>query len=203
MKKDEKGTRLKQARAARENGPVERKPQKPSKKITMTTHEKFVQFCAEIHGPTPVGFASLTRPKTVPGSPEIFKLSRGSGFFGNYENAVKNLEEKEGLQRNFVARPRKWGQRKSLALVEHKGKFYCTIRPLKMRPALYFIKGVGGLKLINKKIIKHFLVDSAKPETQAHLEGEVIERDYKFESLRFIACKGRKFHFPRIQEIAK
>jgi len=149
-----------------------------------------------VKGTTFVSFKSVTVPKMRKTNNPFFGLVEKHsqihaqiGF--DYNNAVNNLATKEGKM-DREAKPRKWGTvTEDKLFVEHKGTFYLRARVLSTKSPVYINKETGE-PFSEKELeeIKTFLPKSRKSSTQSDLEGEVIERDYKVESLKELKFKG-------------
>lgn len=153
-----------------------------------------VAFLATVNSPQPVGATTLTEVKTVGNPPgPIFKLSRFNAFVGDYENMVNNQLAREGKdQLTFTAKPRKWGVHKSLALVEHKGNHYVSLKPLHTRKPVYLIRTPQGfLAPIARAAIASFLPEERHATNQG-TEKEIYHRDYKLESIVSLRIAGQQ-----------
>tara|TARA_R110000744_G_scaffold334989_2_gene440366 strand:+ start:1042 stop:1566 length:525 start_codon:yes stop_codon:yes gene_type:complete len=127
----------------------------------------------------------------------ILKTSYINGIVRfDYSKSVGNQEKREGFEGEaFKVQPRKWGVRLeegkgNCPVVEHKGALYMTIKPEKVViPAQFFTEG----KEVSKEEIEHLLPVARPSKTQDHLTKEVIVRDYKFDSIKFITIGGERF----------
>jgi hypothetical protein len=155
-------------------------------KITITQSE-LLELLKNVKGNTFATITSRTEPAQKKESPfkhSLEKLSRVNICLGfHYSNSVRNQEIREGMEGDFQAKPRKWGQRiAGTPLVEHKGKFYLEAKIERSMGQLY----LNNNKIINKNEINPFLKELTKPATQEHLEKIVILRDYSLENIKRI-----------------
>lgn len=112
-----------------------------------------------------------------------------------YENCVNNQREREGGERDFEAKPRKWGvhYQGSRAIIEHKGQFYLSAMPNPSgHPKVRYVK--DGAE-VAKELLSAFLPASKTEETAdaQGVERAVIHRDYAFSSIRKITMDGQTF----------
>ena len=109
-----------------------------------------------------------------------------------YENAVNNQREREGGERDFEVKPRKWGvhYKDSRAIIEHNGKFYLSAMPNPNNtPKVRFVK--DGAE-VAKSLLEQFLPASRTKETAESqgVDRAVLHRDYAFSSIRKITIGG-------------
>ena len=105
----------------------------------------------------------------------------------HYEAAVRRQQAREGQEVDFLAKPRKWGERiKKSPVVRHNGNFYFSTHVNTLTTDVVY-KNIDG-KIIDKANIEEFL--PAKSASRQGLENEVIVRDYKIESIVQMRMKG-------------
>jgi hypothetical protein len=101
-----------------------------------------------------------------------------------YESCVNRQRVREGMEADFSAFPRKWGQRiKGTPLVEHKGQHYLEMK-VQSAQARYFL----GTREVTHEEIKPYL-RAASPSRQG-VEKEVILRDYALENIKAVVYGG-------------
>ena len=165
--------------------------------VTPITKSELVEFVRDLKGSTFVTIQTITEVQASKAkkAQKVYKLSHlNCNFNWNYENSVNTLASKEGSDKKAEVKQRTWGKRIVSAfhsLIEHKGEYYFAMKPVNvLNKPVYFTEG----KVVAKSEIEHLLrKPSAKSSTQAHLKGEVMERDYKLESIRNIAIQGHWF----------
>ncbi len=155
------------------------------------TVEKLRAILADIKGAKPISFVAMTEVdllKTDNPFGKVFKVSRVSAFTGtNYENAVNRALVKAGEQPTFEAEKRRWGQRLSSALVEHKGSFYLPAQILKARSSMYLTRDRRGrLVPVDKKLIEPYM--PAKKESPV----PITYRDYALSSIVSFNGEGQR-----------
>jgi hypothetical protein len=106
----------------------------------------------------------------------------------SYSNAVNNQREREALEADFIAQPRKWGKRKSLKLVEHNGNTYVTMKAEKHHKTAYYSNGVE----LTKEQVEPFKSAKSKSSTQG-VEKEVEPRDFNISSIKKIKLRGELY----------
>lgn len=152
-------------------------------------------------GTTPISFEAETTPRMrKTGNPyfgKVKKVAVVGGLIGtDYQAGVNRQLSREGKDANFTAKPRKWGVRDSehRFVIHHKGEVYLSVKPQQTNAKTRFFNTETGEE-IAKESLKPFLQESKKPNTQADLEKEIPERDYKMSSLKNISIGGKKFSF--------
>lgn len=126
----------------------------------------------------------------------ITKKSRMNVTLGfNYTNSVINQRIKEGIEEEFVAHPRKWGNRiKGTPLVHHINadgveKFYLEAKMNgKPQSVEYFSNGV----VFDVELIKEFLPKVSKSSVQG-TEKEIIMRDFELANIKEVKMFGEIF----------
>ena len=100
----------------------------------------------------------------------------------NYTEAVNINRALEGKDFDFVAKPRKWGQRiGTTSIISHNGMMYVEARLLKNLETHYFHNG----QEIDKSVLTEVLNKPSSSKTQ-DLENEIIVNDFKLNSIRQI-----------------
>ena len=114
----------------------------------------------------------------------------------NYANAVNNMREKEGKERDFTPAAIKWGTRipyTPLIMHTRKGETeqtaYLMTRVLRFNPPAYFIDGKQVLDIPTLDEIKDDLASYSNKEHQG-VDQEVIIRTYKLSSIKAITLDG-------------
>lgn len=120
----------------------------------------------------------------------VWKRSVVNGMVNwKYENAVNNQRGREGLEKDFVAFPRKWGQRvEGTPFVEHKDKEYLE---LKVQNSLghEYLDSDGNV--LDRAAVEQYL--RPKGASRQGVEREVILRDYSLENLRAVNMRGETY----------
>ncbi len=120
---------------------------------------------------------------------EVTKLMEANVFINfNYQNSVNRARVKEGKAADFVAQPRKWGQKvPNTPLILHNGAYYLEARFLgsNRTKTAVFHKG----RLLDPAKISSFVAVKSESKTQ-DLEKEVVMRDFKLENIKEITLNG-------------
>lgn len=152
------------------------------------TEKKLLNILENIKGTTAVSIVSITIPKYLKQSrtkrePFPFKIlpkkiSVVSGMIGfNYQNSVNNQRLREEKQDDFVAEPRKWGERvPKTPFVTYKDEYYLEIK-VQSSESVYLLRN----KPIAKELLEDFLPKSSS--SRQELDKEVILRDYKISNI--------------------
>jgi hypothetical protein len=122
---------------------------------------------------------------------KVLKHSRVNGIIGfDYEAGVNRLAAKEGKEAR-EAKPRAWGEiSEDKIFVEHKGATYLRTRIERTLEEPRYFREDNGEEL-TKEQVAPFLPAKRKSSTQADLEGEIVECDYKLESLTQLKLGGQ------------
>lgn len=107
----------------------------------------------------------------------------------DYTSSVNKQRTREELESEFVAQPRKWGERIDLKTVGHNGGIYLTYKGEKCLNTRYV--GENGEE-ISKDVVAPFLPKKSKPKTQG-TEKEIIYRDVAVGNITQINFRGGKF----------
>ena len=131
---------------------------------------------------------------------EIQKFTDGQYLVGfRYGNSLINQAGREGKAIEFNVQDRAWGEQvEGTCLIQHKGGLYVETLPQTIYCVTY--QDQWGNKLDQSEIQP--LIDDKKSKrqrssTQADLDTEVIVRDYKLESILYLAanqCKVGTFN---------
>lgn len=136
-------------------------------------------------GCRPITIRTRTKPRLKKGCPfkNVVKESLVNGMVGgHYTNAVNNLREKEGEERDFTPQPRKWGYRlPGTPLVEYKGKRYLEMHVKRSLDTRYFENDQDITEQIKDYI----------PEK----EDGVVWRDYSLDSIKEVRMGGETYVF--------
>ena len=146
----------------------------------------------ERKGTTFVTIIAETDPKLRkrgnPYAGKVTKRSRVNGAIGwIYGNGVNRQRIREGLEPDFEAFPRKWGERiKGTPFVEHKGNTYLELKVERVLGTEYLLDG----EPIDRSLIEEWL-PKRKPEGERQqVENPVILRDYNLANIKAIAFDG-------------
>jgi hypothetical protein len=168
--------------------------------IETITYPQAVEVIRAIKGPQPFSATALTEPEMrKTGNPyagKVRKLSRVSGFIADYENMVNNQLDREGKdQLTFNAKPRKWGRKVSLALVEHvkdgETRHYISFVPQHSKP-FYLIATALGLMLIEKAILAPWMPEHKAPTNQG-TDKAIEPRDYNLANVSSFRVGGHSY----------
>lgn len=102
----------------------------------------------------------------------------------DYERCVNNQRTREELESDFLAKPRKWGQRVDLKSIEHKGTTYLSTSTLNC----YSVEYVDE----NGKTLAYDDVRPFIKKTQADqgIVKELIYRDFKITNIKEVSMRG-------------
>lgn len=168
---------------------------------------KLRELLLKLDHSTFVGFTALTTVKVPAGAPVIKKLSRVNVCVGDYQRAVTRQRAREGVEEPYVAKPRKWGTRLSLALVQHMKdgalKHYLSGQVLKAKPAIYLLehpplRAGRRPRLIGvdkAEIAKWLPADRTVETAEAQgVEKAVVHRDWDLANLSSVSLEGKVYH---------
>lgn len=123
----------------------------------------------------------------------IKKIANVNCFLGAiYENSVNNELEREGKERDFIAKPL-WngkGQRVNGVLAFHpeKNEYYLSIKPQRTLKSIFF--DTEKLDIVSKDAISNFLKPYVAPENQGVNEGkEIPHREITLSNIRRLKFK--------------
>lgn len=160
------------------------------------THTELRDLLLSIDGATFVSFSSITDPSwaRTKGNPYVGKVKKHSRVNGVinwvYENAVNRQRKREGLEADFEAHPRKWGQRLAgTPFVVHKGKVYLEVKVESCRKPEYFDQDGNP---VDPELLKPWLRQSDDSGRQ-EVEKPVILRDYTLDNITSITCNGNVY----------
>lgn len=104
-----------------------------------------------------------------------------------YELAVNRQRLREGMEADFSAYPRKWGQRiKGTPLVEHRGQYYLEVKVQKANCTYY----IGTTEVSHADIAPW--LRPASPHRQG-VSKEIILRDYSLENIKAVVYAGETY----------
>lgn len=122
--------------------------------------------------------------------PKIFKVSQVNGMLGyDYENSVNLQREREGKEANFEAESRRWGIRLDRYFVEHKGKYYLTIKVQGTSSPTYYDQ--DGNEVDRKSFQDHEYARSSS--SRQEVEKQVIHREYSLDNIMVINMMNEKY----------
>jgi hypothetical protein len=133
------------------------------------------------------------RKTNNPFAGSVVKRATSRGLINfHYGNAVNNQREREGIEEEFNAQPRRWGTRiEKTPLIEHNGAFYIEVKVEGVVDAPTFINVESGEE-IAKETLQEWLPARSKPTTQG-TEKEIMVRDFKVDSITQINMYGEEF----------
>lgn len=106
----------------------------------------------------------------------------------NYTNSVNNQRGREGTDEDFVAEPRRWGERiPGTSFVEHKGTLYLEVKVEKSLGYEYFVGSTG--EHLSKDEVHNFIT-ARKESGRQQVDNPVILRDYKVDNLQYVTMNG-------------
>lgn len=152
----------------------------------------FVAMLYSVRGATMVSFIASTEPRLRAGNPfpGLRKVSKIGGVLNfNYAAAVNRQREREGMTPDFVAEPRKWGQRvEGTPIVTHNGKFYVECKVEKSEVVAYIMP---DLSPVDPDEVAKWL--PARHGGRQAVEKTIILRDFAVENIRSIRMKGSEY----------
>lgn len=159
--------------------------------MTPITRNRLIERLRETVGAMPVTIIAETLPK-LKKNPfgKVRKISRVNGFINwHYANSVNNQRAREGNDEQFIAKPRKWGNREENSpLVEHHGALYLEMKVERSLSHEYR----NDFGTLTDEIIKPFLYE--KPDSgRQEVEKTVILRDYKIDNIVGISMNKEEF----------
>jgi hypothetical protein len=169
------------------------------------TKNKLQKLLSEVNHSTFFSFTALTTVKTPVDAPVIKKLSRVNVCVGDYGNAVRNRQQKEGNEPTFKTHPRKWGKRVSIALIEHETKngdlkHYISAQVLKAKTPIYLMEhaplrkgGKTRLMGVTKDQIAQWLPSYRSAAEAQGLEKEVVHRDFSLDNITCLSAGGEVY----------
>jgi hypothetical protein len=117
------------------------------------------------------------------------KTSTLSGAINyDYENSVNNQLDREGKERNFEAQSRKWGTHNGNWII-HNDNHYLHMKVQSNSNISYILNGDN----IDIDLLKPFLPEHKKPNTQEALEKEIVCRDIKIDNIKKIRLNGDEY----------
>ena len=132
----------------------------------------------------------LKTDNPVPDALKYAEVQVNWGIWG-YGNSLYSMASKEGKEIVFDIKPRKWGERlDGTPLVHYRGKYYLEAKCERVLEMDYYDQ--EGNKL-DKEEMSQFRPKRYKSSTQAQLDGEVVLRDYGFNSILTFTGATKKF----------
>jgi hypothetical protein len=169
-----------------------------------TKRENLLNILSTVKGTSAVSFNTTTSVKmnktNNPYHGRVTKVSKVNGIVGfNYKNSCNNQLEREGKEKNFKPQSRKWGKHdeKIPCVINHtnkNGEFKQYVN-LKVQSTSDKPKYFLDDEPINKEVIKDFLPQSKKPNTQKNIDDEIVVRDYDVDSIDGMSIKKMKIEF--------
>ena len=159
-----------------------------AQKTVVLTKQAIVDLLKESKGAKIVTLITQTEPKMRktdnPYIGKVIKVSRVNGMIGwNYSNSVNNQREREGMEADFQAKPRHWGERiEGTPLVEHKGNYYIELKVERSLGHSY--QFTDGTPLTDEQVeeLQGFMPKPRKPQTQ-QTDKTIILRDYRLDTI--------------------
>lgn len=150
------------------------------------TKPELIERLRAIKGATFVTVETETMPKATK---PVVKRSKVNGMVGaNYTNSVNNQRDREGLERNFKANPRIWGQNVDPFFVELKNKKYLKLKVEKTELPQYFLNG----QRLSQEAAEKLLAKKSDSNRQG-VERPVIVRNYSVDNIVRITMNGETF----------
>ena len=152
----------------------------------------FVAMLYSVRGATMVSFIASTEPRLKAGNPfpGLRKITKIGGVLNfNYAASVNRQREREGMTPDFVAEPRKWGQRvEGTPIVTHNGKFYVEAKVERSEIMGYIMP---DLSVVDENEVAKWLPN--RHSGRQHVEKTIILRDFAVENLRSMRIKGNEY----------
>jgi len=157
-----------------------------------------VRVLMQIKGATPATFLAITEVKmnktNNPFYERVSKKQKSNVFINfDYAGAVNRKLLKEGKEPEFVAKPRKWGEKlPGTPLIFHKGEYYLEARFLNNDPKVEYL--VDGI-VTEKAVLETYLPVKNTESIKEHqgLNEEIIIRDFKVQNIREITVGGTHY----------
>lgn len=169
--------------------------------IETITYSRAVEIIGGIDRPQPFSATALTEPEMrKTGNPyagKVRKLSRVSGFIADYSHMVQNQLNREGKdQLTFTAKPRKWGEKVSLALVKHVTKdgetrHYVSFVPQHSKPFWLLVTSLG-LAPVAKSLFAQWIPEHKEPTNQG-TDKAIEPRDYNLANVSSFRVGGKSY----------
>jgi hypothetical protein len=167
------------------------------------TKQELAGFLVDRKGAEFATICTMTEPKCLKknrntGLPNEFgtvtKVSRINGIIGfRYEQSVNNQRDREGLEADFEASERRWGEHVlrsdggQSALISHKGKMYLEMKVENTLETVY-LDGNGVTR--THKELSGILPKRQTNSGRQEIEKPVILRDFALSSIREIRIGG-------------
>ena len=141
-----------------------------------------------------ITFDAVTQPKLKGGKSNplngaVMKVSTVNGCIQfSYENSVNRQLDREGKEKDFSAKPRKWGKRiGNTCVIAHKGNHYIDV---KIESSKYRYEDANG-KEMDKDTINAQL--PSRSNFSQGTDKEIIVRSYKIENILHVSLNGEKY----------
>ncbi len=152
----------------------------------------FVSMLYSVRGATMVSFIASTEPKLKAGNPfpGLRKVTKIGGVLNfNYEKAVNRQRDREGMVADFVAEPRKWGQRvEGTPIITHNGKFYVEAKVERSEIMGYIMPDLSS---VDPEEVAKWLPN--RHSGRQAVEKPIVLRDFSIENIR--SMKLRKVEY--------
>jgi len=169
-----------------------------SAKVIKVNRQKLREVLENTLGSTPITFVARTVVRMrKTGNPYMgaTKVARVNGFINwSYERSVNRQRGREGVEEEFKALVRKWGERQRdnknrlLPFVLHKDKTYVEVKVQKSLGYEYEFEG----KPVAKDEINKFL-PKRKEGARQEVERAVVLRDYALDSIQSVTVDGNTY----------
>lgn len=141
------------------------------------------------------------RAHTIPGmrktnNPYAGKVYKDSSVNGeihwNYSSSVNRQRIREDLVPDFVAKPRKWGERlPNSPFVHYKGKFYIELKGERRLTEIY--RNIADDVEVSKEVLEPFLNEPYDPSGHQGVDKPIHLRDYTLTNIREIRIGGNLY----------
>jgi len=167
-------------------------------KVVKINRQKLREVLENTLGSTPITFVARTKVRmNKTGNPFVgaMKIARINGFINwSYERSVNRQRGREGVEEEFKALVRKWGERQKdrkgrlLPFVLHKDKTYVEVKVQKSLGYEYEFEG----KPVPKEEIHKFM-PKRKEGARQDVKRAVVLRDYALDSIQAVTVDGTAY----------
>jgi hypothetical protein len=163
--------------------------------VKIVNYMDMVRVLMGVKGATPATFIAVTPVKmnktNNPYFDKVYKTQTSNVFINfDYAASVNRALVKEGKDADFVAQPRKWGEKlPGTPIVFHKNEYYLEARFLNNEPKVdYTFEG----NPIDKAVFESYMPNRSSDSIKEHqgLENEVVIRDFKIRNIYQIKVNG-------------
>lgn len=112
----------------------------------------------------------------------------------DYTKSVNKALTKEHKEADFVAKPRKWGEKiTGTPIISHKNEYYLEARFLNNEPKIEYI--LDNTDTIEKELFETYLPPTNNTTIKEHqgLNDEIIVRDFKISNILEIVLDGNHY----------